>query len=110
MMNEDGSLSPEQTDSQQHFLSEAAMEQAFAGVEPLQDILACAAKYYDDLGYLGHNNCSDNFNAALARMDIHHAEIGTTVEIGKLDGQQKRFAATVVRFPHYDPEKSKPRS
>ena len=47
---------------------------------------------------------------ALARMDIHHAEIGTTVEIGKLDGQQKRLAATVVRFPHYDPEKTKPRS
>jgi aminomethyltransferase len=26
--------------------------------------MACAAKYYDDLGYPGHNNCSDNFNAA----------------------------------------------
>ncbi|MFG1394785.1 DUF1989 domain-containing protein [Xanthobacter agilis] len=28
--------------------------------------LACAAKYYDDIGYPGHVNCSDNFNAALA--------------------------------------------
>lgn len=27
--------------------------------------LACAAKYYDDIGYPGHANCSDNFNAAL---------------------------------------------
>ena len=29
-------------------------------------MLACAAKYYDDLGYPGHANCTDNFNAALA--------------------------------------------
>ncbi|MBL8582687.1 MAG: aminomethyltransferase family protein, partial [Rhizobiaceae bacterium] len=28
--------------------------------------LACAAKYYDDIGYPGHPNCSDNFNGALA--------------------------------------------
>ena len=27
--------------------------------------LACSAKYYDDMGYPGHVNCSDNFNAAL---------------------------------------------
>jgi aminomethyltransferase len=27
--------------------------------------MACAAKYYDDIGYPGHANCSDNFNAAL---------------------------------------------
>ncbi|HEX6102674.1 MAG TPA: DUF1989 domain-containing protein, partial [Alphaproteobacteria bacterium] len=28
--------------------------------------LACTAKYYEDMGYPGHRNCSDNFNAALA--------------------------------------------
>ena len=28
--------------------------------------MACAPKYYDDIGYPGHINCSDNFNAALA--------------------------------------------
>ena len=28
--------------------------------------MACAAKYYDDIGYPGHVNCSDNFNTALA--------------------------------------------
>ena len=28
--------------------------------------LACAAKYYDDIGYPGHVNCSENFNSALA--------------------------------------------
>ncbi|WP_395698397.1 DUF1989 domain-containing protein [Methylocella sp.] len=29
-------------------------------------MLACSAKYYDDMGYPGHGNCTDNFNAALA--------------------------------------------
>ncbi|KGL02791.1 DUF1989 domain-containing protein [Thalassobacter sp. 16PALIMAR09] len=28
--------------------------------------LACTAKYYDDIGYPGHVNCTDNFNGALA--------------------------------------------
>ena len=37
-------------------------------------------------------------------------EILTKVEIGKLDGLQKRLPATVVRFPFYDPEKTRPRS
>ena len=27
--------------------------------------LACQAKYYEDLGYPGHINCTDNFNGAL---------------------------------------------
>ena len=49
-------------------------------------------------------------NIALARLDIHHAEIGTEVEIGKLDGQQKRLPAIVVPFAHYDPKKTKPQS
>ncbi len=28
--------------------------------------LACTAKYYEDMGYPGHVNCTDNFNEALA--------------------------------------------
>ncbi len=32
--------------------------------------LACAAKYYDDIGYPGHANCSDNFNGALAKYNV----------------------------------------
>ena len=32
--------------------------------------LACAAKYYDDIGYPGHANCSDNFNAILAEYGV----------------------------------------
>ena len=37
-------------------------------------------------------------------------ELGTAVEVGKLDGHQKRIPATVVRVPFYDPEKKRPRS
>ncbi len=49
-------------------------------------------------------------NIALCRMDVAYAALGTEVEVGKLDGQQKRIPAVVVRFPFYDPEKLKPRS
>ena len=48
-------------------------------------------------------------NIALARLDALHAAIGTEVEIGKLDGLQKRLPARIVKFPHYDPEKARPR-
>jgi aminomethyltransferase len=47
---------------------------------------------------------------ALCRMAVEHAEVGTEVEVGKLDGYQKRIPAVVVPFPFYDPEKTKPRS
>jgi len=49
-------------------------------------------------------------NVALCRMAVQYAEHGTEVEVGKLDGHQKRIPATVVRFPFYDPEKTRPRS
>lgn len=44
---------------------------------------------------------------ALARVDVNYAEIGTELEIGQLDGLQKRIKATVVRFPHFDPTKER---
>jgi aminomethyltransferase len=47
---------------------------------------------------------------ALCRMAVQYADIGTAVEVGKLDGLQKRIPAQVVRFPFYDPEKTRPRS
>lgn len=46
---------------------------------------------------------------ALARIDIAHAALGASLAIGKLDGHQKRLAATVVPFPFYDPEKTRVR-
>ena len=48
-------------------------------------------------------------SVALCRMAVEHAEPGTAVEVGKLDGAQKRLLATVVRFPFYDPDKSRVR-
>ena len=49
-------------------------------------------------------------NIALCRIAVQYAELGTPVEVGKLDGLQKRIPAKVVRFPFYDPEKTRPRS
>lgn len=47
---------------------------------------------------------------ALARMDVAHAEVGTEVEVGKLDKYQKRLPARFVPFAHYDPKKTRPQS
>ncbi len=33
-------------------------------------LLACSAKYYEDMGYPGHDNCTDNFNRALKPFGI----------------------------------------
>ena len=51
-----------------------------------------------------------NKNLALCRIDINSSELGTKVEVGKLDGHQKRIPATIVNFPFYDPDKSRVRS
>ena len=48
-------------------------------------------------------------NFALCRISVEYSEIGTSVEIGKLDGKQKRLPAKVVPFPFYDPTKSRVR-
>jgi len=48
-----------------------------------------------------------NKNIALCRIDIHSSEKGTEVEIGKLDGHQKRIKAKITSFPFYDPTKSR---
>jgi aminomethyltransferase len=47
---------------------------------------------------------------ALARVDVAHAGLGGKLAVGKLDGHMKRLDATVVRFPFYDPEKTRVRS
>lgn len=49
-------------------------------------------------------------NIALCRIDINYAALGTEVEVGKIDGHQKRIPAQVVRFPFYDPEKTRVRA
>ena len=49
-------------------------------------------------------------NIALSRIAVEYAESGTEVEVGKLDGHQKRLPATIVPLSFYDPEKKRPRS
>lgn len=46
---------------------------------------------------------------ALARVDVVHAADDTPLEIGRLDGRQKRLKANVVPFPFYDPKKTRVR-
>ncbi|MEP6266756.1 MAG: DUF1989 domain-containing protein [Paracoccaceae bacterium] len=50
-------------------------------------------------------------NIALARVDVTHAQPGTELEIGKLDGHQKRLPAVVApTVAAFDPTKERPRS
>ena len=51
-----------------------------------------------------------NKNIALCRIDVNHSEMGKEVEVGKIDGHQKRIPAKIVGFPFYDPEKTKVKS
>ncbi len=44
---------------------------------------------------------------ALGRVATTHAALGTDIEIGQLDGQQKRLKAKLVAFPHFDPTKER---
>jgi len=44
---------------------------------------------------------------ALARLDVTHAEPGSLIEVGQMDGHQKRLRATVTTFPHFDPTKER---
>jgi aminomethyltransferase len=47
---------------------------------------------------------------ALARLDATASDPGTEIEIGKLDGHQKRLPGRIVPFPHFDPQKTRVRS
>jgi aminomethyltransferase len=50
-------------------------------------------------------------NIALCRLDVDYCAPGTTVEIGKLDGQQKRIPARVAASAAaYDPQKTRVRA
>ena len=44
------------------------------------------------------------------RTQLLQARGTDAVDVGKLDGHLKRIPATVVRFPFYDPGKTRPRS
>lgn len=49
-------------------------------------------------------------NIALCRLAVEHAKPGTHVQVGKLDGQQKRLDAEVVAPIFHDPEKRRVRT
>jgi aminomethyltransferase len=46
---------------------------------------------------------------ALCRLAVEHCEPGSLVQVGKLDGQQKRIDARVGAPIFYDPEKRRVR-
>ena len=47
---------------------------------------------------------------AMARLAVENANIGTELEVGRLDGQMKRLPCAVVAIPFIDPGREKPRS
>jgi aminomethyltransferase len=47
---------------------------------------------------------------ALARVKIGHAGLGGRLEVAAPDADSAPVAATVVGFPFYDPDKTRPRS
>lgn len=47
---------------------------------------------------------------ALCRLAPGFSKVDTELEVGQLDGQQKRIAVKVVSLPFYDPERSRVRS
>lgn len=83
------------------------------------EIDACEAVGHGDCVHLGRAQVGVVTSAvrspllqktiALARLEVLHAAPGTELEIGKLDGHQKRLPARVVRFPHFDPDKTRVR-
>ena len=47
---------------------------------------------------------------AMARVALEDADLGATLEVGKLDGHMKRLPATVVGLPFLDPKREKARA
>ena len=90
-------------------------QRALVGLELVGDELAAGGDCVD----IGRNQVGEitsavrspilRKNLALARIQVEHSEPGTEVEVGKLDGKQKRLPAKVVSFPFYDPTKSRVR-
>ena len=56
--------------------------------------------------WLGQTYFGSNDNG----LQISNVNNRSQVEIGKLDGHQKRIGARVVAFPFYDPTKSRVRA
>ena len=80
-----------------------------------EEIIHAGDELYDDRYRIGHvtSACYSPLlveQIALARLSPEFCATGTKIEIGKLDGQQKRISATVCDLPFYDPERTRVRS
>jgi aminomethyltransferase len=42
---------------------------------------ACTAKYYEDMGYMGHINCSENFNGVLKKYEVKPKKGWTAINL-----------------------------
>lgn len=47
---------------------------------------------------------------AMARLAVEHAEIGTELEVGMMDGRMKRLACKVTTIPFFDPKRERARA
>ncbi|MEM7463420.1 MAG: DUF1989 domain-containing protein [Pseudomonadota bacterium] len=47
---------------------------------------------------------------AMARIAVEHCEVGSTVEVGQMDGRMKRLGAVVSSIPFYDPKRERARA
>ena len=47
---------------------------------------------------------------AMARLAVEHAEVGTRLEVGQMDGRMKRLSASVVDIPFHDPKRERARA
>ena len=61
-------------------------------------------------GYISDVKVNGESSQKELQIDLKYSEPGTEVEVGKIDGHQKRISAKVVAFPHFDPKKTRVRS
>lgn len=47
---------------------------------------------------------------AMARLTVEHAQVGTVLEVGQLDGRMKRLKAQVTDLPFFDPKRERARA
>jgi aminomethyltransferase len=66
----------------------------------------------DQVGVVTSACASPHFGhaIAMARVAVENAEVGSVLEVGKLDGHMKRLPATVVELPFLDPKREKARA
>ena len=61
--------------------------------------LACTAKYYEDAGYFGHPNCSDNLSGAANDFGVKNKKVGMQLIFSLILQQEVKilFSLTIFR-------------